>query len=60
MADSASGDENIDELILQTFLTESVELLNGIEADLLVIEADGAGFQESTINRVFRIGRAHV
>jgi len=44
----------IDDEILQTFLEEAKEHLDGIESDFLEIEEMGADIDEELVNRVFR------
>ncbi|MFC1504555.1 chemotaxis protein CheW [Spirochaetota bacterium] len=46
--------ENIDKEILQTFIDESIEHLEGIENDLLAIEEQGTSTDQELINKVFR------
>lgn len=43
-----------DESVLQEFLAESLDHLDGIEDSLLQIEADGAEINEELVNQVFR------
>ena len=45
---------NLDDELAKDYLAESAEHLSAIEADLLVIEKDGAAIDEELVNRVFR------
>lgn len=51
---SESPMSGIDDSIFREFLEESLDHLEGIEEDLLQIEADGAQINDELVNKVFR------